>query len=58
MYSLGIILLELFCPFKTDMERMINVKDVKQTGMFPKSMRKWKKQVFKFHPRFIKLNPH
>lgn len=54
MYSLGIILFELYCPFKTDMERVVNIKDVKQSGTFPDQMKKWQSQVTSDQKRLSK----
>lgn len=46
MYSLGIILFELYCPFKTEMERMLNINDLKNNLTFPNNMEnKWNREV-------------
>ncbi|CAF0793196.1 unnamed protein product [Brachionus calyciflorus] len=45
MYSLGIILFELFCPFNTEMERMEFISDLKRDRKFPNEMEnKWPSQ--------------
>eukprot|EP00794_Sanderia_malayensis_P019238 gene19238-21166_t len=41
IYSLGIILFELFSPFKTEMERLLSIRDLRQ-GTLPLSIKqKW-----------------
>ena len=33
MYSLGVVLLELCCPFSTEMERVIQIRNVKEEAL-------------------------
>jgi len=45
IYSLGIILFELFCPFGTEMERVKNIKDLRQ-GRLPQDFcEQWPEEV-------------
>lgn len=45
IYSLGIILFELFCPFITEMERVTCIKELRQ-GNLPEDFKTtWRKQV-------------
>ena len=46
MYSLGIILFEIYQPFKTDMEKVIDIDRLKTTKKVSESMNlMWPKQV-------------
>ena len=45
MYSLGIILFELFHPFRTNMEKVVEIDNLKR-GILPDDLKKWKSQVF------------
>ena len=47
MYSLGIIFFELFHPFKTYMERVEDIKNLKD-GLMTADMIKFEKQVSEF----------
>ncbi|RNA29187.1 eukaryotic translation initiation factor 2-alpha kinase 1, partial [Brachionus plicatilis] len=38
IYSLGIILFELFCPFNTEMERIILIRELKVDQKLPQKM--------------------
>ena len=50
MYSLGIILFELYFPFRTDMERIMNINNLKSKFLLPEEFTKnWKKQVTIFN---------
>jgi len=40
IYSLGIILFELFCPFRTEMERSLCIDKLKKSSQFPNSISK------------------
>ena len=49
MFSLGIILFELYFAPQTDMERMILITDLKDKYKFPKDFEiEWKTQVVIF----------
>ena len=53
IYSLGIILFELFCPFGTEMERVKNIKDLRQ-GRLPQDFyEQWPEEV-----RCVKAETH
>lgn len=46
IFSLGIVLFELYCPFSTDMERILKIQDVKSSLTFPSDMlEKYPQQV-------------
>ena len=45
IYSLGIILFELFCPFGTEMERVKNIKDLRQGRMPQDFCEQWPEEV-------------
>ena len=46
MFSLGIIMYELYCPFKTEMEKTIKINDLKESGKFDEQMEeKFRNQV-------------
>jgi hypothetical protein len=45
MYSLGIILFELFHPFSTNMEKIIEIENLKK-GILPNDMKNYQSQVF------------
>lgn len=47
MYSIGIIFFELFHPFKTSMERVVDIKNLKN-GIMTADMEKYEKQVSGF----------
>jgi len=38
MFSLGIIMYELYCPFKTEMEKTIKINELKESGKFDEQM--------------------
>ena len=46
MYSLGIIFFELYHPFQTNMERCLEIENLKKNNTLTKDMAKWEKQVF------------
>ena len=45
MYSLGIILFELYYPFKTKMERFIEIEKIKKFDFNESWSKQWKKQT-------------
>lgn len=45
IYSLGIILFELFCPFATRMERHNVIEDLKSGIIPPSFMKRWPKEA-------------
>lgn len=42
---MGIILFELFCPFGTEMERVKNIKDLRQGNLPQEFCEKWPEEV-------------
>lgn len=54
MYSLGIILFELYQPFKTEMERYVSIERLKNLYEFPDYIKNnWPQQVFIFFKIYI-----
>ena len=49
MYSLGIILFELFCPFSTEMERVKSISDLRQSKIPRHFAQTWPEQVSRGH---------
>ncbi|XP_020600739.1 eukaryotic translation initiation factor 2-alpha kinase 1-like [Orbicella faveolata] len=56
IYSLGIILFELFCPFGTEMERVKNIKDLRQ-GRLPQDFCEQWPEESKLILKMIDENP-
>ena len=54
MYSLGIILFELYNPFSTEMEKVINIQNLKETFKFTKEItEKYPQQVFRIKKKLV-----
>lgn len=45
IYSLGIILFEMFCPFTTEMERVKSIKDLRQGKVPPDFAARWPEEA-------------
>ena len=45
IFSLGIILFELFCSFGTEMERVTNIKDLRQGRLSHEFCQMWPEEV-------------
>ena len=52
MYSLGLILFELLRPFKTNMEKLNDLNDLKNHSKFPDSF----EEQFEIHVHILNLN--
>lgn len=52
MYSLGLILFELLRPFKTNMEKLNDLNDLKNHSKFPDSF----EEQFEIHVLILNLN--